>query len=141
MLQFYFLLISLAAIVPQLSRESEVLAVLSAQQDAWNQGDISGYMSGYWESDSTLFMSDGSLTRGFNEVARRYAVRYSTREQMGVLSFEELQVRMLSPTAAVAYGIWRLKRISDAPWGRFSLIVERKKEGWRITHDHTSSGK
>ena len=125
----------------QSSRESEVRVVLSAQVEAWNNGDISGYLVGYWESDSTVFLSDGSITRGFNEVAGRYSARYSTREQMGVLSFEELQVRMLSPTTAVAYGIWRLQRTSDAPWGRYTLIVERKKEGWRITHDHTSSGR
>lgn len=122
-------------------RMADVRAVLTAQVEAWNQGDISGYMAGYWKSDSTIFLSDGSIIRGFDEVAGRYATRYATREQMGTLSFEELQIRLVSKTVAVAHGIWRLKRMSDEPWGRFTLIVERKPEGWRIVHDHTSSGK
>lgn len=122
-------------------RVAEVRAVLTAQVEAWNQGDITGYMAGYWKSDSTVFLSDGSIIHGFDEVADRYAKRYATREQMGTLSFEELQVRMLSKSVAVAHGIWRLKRMSDEPWGRFTLIVEKKPEGWRIVHDHTSSGK
>ncbi len=122
-------------------RVAEVRQVLTAQVEAWNQGDIPGYMAGYWRSDSTLFLSDGSIVHGFDEVEGRYAKRYATRELMGTLSFEELEVRMLSKSTAVAHGIWRLKRMSDEPWGRFTLIVERKSEGWRIVHDHTSSGK
>lgn len=132
----------LLAWLPQAGpRESEVRSVLDAQVAAWNRGDIAGYMGGYWRSDQTLFLSDGSLTRGFDEVAGRYAARYRSREDMGTLAFEELEVRFVAPATAVVIGIWRLQRMSDAPWGRFTLIVEKKKEGWRITHDHTSSGK
>src|SRR5205085_9065291 len=29
---------------------SEIRAVLSAQQEAWNRGDIEGFMNGYWRS-------------------------------------------------------------------------------------------
>jgi ketosteroid isomerase-like protein len=123
------------------SREAEVLAVLESQVAAWNRGDIAGYMAGYWRSASTVFVSDGALTKGFDEVAGRYAARYRTREDMGTLAFEDLEVRIIAPTTAVAHGVWRLRRMSDEPWGRFTLIVEKKKEGWRIVHDHTSSGK
>ena len=125
---------------PQSTPESEVRTILVVQVAAWNEGHIAGYLDGYWRSDSTTFLSDGSIMRGFDEVAGRYAKRYATRDLMGVLSFEDLEIRMLSPLVAVAHGVWRLKRSSDEPWGRFTLIVEKKKEGWRITHDHTSSG-
>jgi ketosteroid isomerase-like protein len=122
-------------------REIEVRAVLDAQVEAWNRGDISGYMAGYWRSEKTVFLSDGSKTLGFDEVAGRYAARYRTREDMGILAFEDLEVRFVGATTAIAHGIWRLRRMSDEPWGRFTLVIEKKKEGWRITHDHTSSGK
>jgi uncharacterized protein (TIGR02246 family) len=141
MIALYVALAAMAWWPQQDTRGSEVRAVLNAQQEAWNRGDIAGYMVGYWRSDSTVFVSDGSITYGYEEVAGRYAARYTTQEQMGVLSFEQLQVRVLSPTVAVANGVWRLKRSADEPWGRFTLIVEKKEEGWRITHDHTSSGK
>jgi ketosteroid isomerase-like protein len=98
-------------------------------------------MAGYWRSDQTVFLSDGSKTLGFDEVASRYAARYRTRQDMGTLTFEDLEVRFVSTTTAIVHGIWRLRRTADEPWGRFTLVVEKKKEGWRITHDHTSSGK
>lgn len=120
-------------------RERDVRSILHDQQEAWNRGDIDGYMQGYWKNDSTTFVSGGTVTKGYNEVAGRYHRRYNNREAMGELSFEDLQVRFLAPTVAIAYGVWRLHRSADEPWGRFTLIIERKPEGWRITHDHTSS--
>lgn len=75
---------------------------------------------------------------GFRKVLARYKKNYSNREKMGTLEFRDLALQPLSPTIIVATGIWQLKRKQDNPWGRFTLIFERKPEGWRITHDHTS---
>jgi beta-aspartyl-peptidase (threonine type) len=113
--------------------------LLTDQVDAWNHGDIEGYMRGYWNSDSTEFVSGGEVVRGYREVLARYHRSYSTREKMGRLEFEELVIREISSAAAIATGIWRLHRATDQPWGRFTLVIEKKPEGWRITHDHTSS--
>jgi ketosteroid isomerase-like protein len=121
------------------SEPKEIWKVLDDQAAAWNRGDIDGYMKGYWNSDSTVFASGGNLTRGYHDVLARYKKSYGSREKMGSLAFRDLVVRQISPTAAVAMGIWELKRSADKPWGRFTLILEKKPEGWRITHDHTSS--
>ncbi len=119
--------------------EKVIQTVLDDQVAAWNRGDVEAYMKGYWNSDSTLFVSGGSLTRGYREVLSRYKKNYNTPQKMGKLEFRELTVRLLSASAAVADGIWELKRKSDKPWGRFTLIFEKKNEGWLITQDHTSS--
>lgn len=121
------------------SETKEIRKVLDDQAAAWNRGDIDGYMQGYWNSDSTVFASGGNLTKGYRDVLSRYKKNYGSREKMGTLEFRDLVVRQISPTAAVAMGIWELKRSGDKPWGRFTLILEKKPEGWRITHDHTSS--
>ncbi|MFC1476922.1 hypothetical protein ACFL6L_00475 [candidate division KSB1 bacterium] len=36
-----------------------VTEVLEQQSEAWNRGDIEGYMSGYWQSESLSFVSGG----------------------------------------------------------------------------------
>lgn len=113
--------------------------VLADQVEAWNRGDIEGYMRGYWNSDSTAFNSGGHLTKGYKQVMERYRKNYSSEELMGKLEFSDLNIRMLSQTSAVVMGEWRLRRSKDSPWGRFTLIVEKKGEEWKITHDHTSS--
>ncbi len=118
---------------------AEIPSVLSAQQDAWNRGDIDAFMNGYAQSASTVFVSEDEVRRGWETVRERYRVKYSDRAKMGTLSFSEIEVTMLSPDAAVVLGRWRLKRANDEPHGRFTLIFKRLPEGWRIVHDHTSA--
>jgi uncharacterized protein (TIGR02246 family) len=118
---------------------AEIQSVLTAQQNAWNRGDIDAFMNGYARSASTVFVSQDEVSRGWETVRDRYRVKYSDRTKMGALSFSEIEVTTLSPDAAVVLGRWRLKRANDEPHGRFTLIFERLPEGWRIVHDHTSA--
>lgn len=117
----------------------QIRSVLHAQQDAWNRGDIDGFMNGYARSASTVFVSDDTIRRGWETVRARYKEKYSDRAKMGVLTFSEPEITLLSTNAAVVLGRWSLKRANDQPHGRFTLIFKRLPEGWRIVHDHTSS--
>ncbi|MDT7604842.1 MAG: hypothetical protein QOF61_2839 [Acidobacteriota bacterium] len=116
-----------------------IRAVLDAQAQAWNRGDIEGYMDGYERSDATIFVSGDQITRGWQTVLDRYKKSYDTREKMGTLAFTDLEIKPLSPFYAVATGRWQLTRAGDTPHGRFTLIFRRTSAGWRIVHDHTSS--
>jgi ketosteroid isomerase-like protein len=98
-------------------------------------------MKGYWDSDSTTFVSGGTVTRGYRNVLARYKKTYDTREKMGTLEFSELVIRKVASDIAIATGAWQLTRSGDKPGGRFTLILEKKPEGWRIVYDHTSSAK
>lgn len=132
---------SLVCAAPEQASNSvaEIEAVLTAQQDAWNRGDIDEFMNGYAQSASTVFISEDEVTRGWETVRDRYRAKYSDRAKMGTLSFSEIEVTMVSPDTAIVLGRWRLKRANDEPHGRFTLIFKRLPEGWRIVHDHTSA--
>jgi ketosteroid isomerase-like protein len=117
---------------------SEIRAVLSAQQEAWNRGDIDAFMNGYARAETTLFVSGDEVTRGWETVRDRYLKKYSDRARMGTLTFSDLEIEPLGPNSAVVLGRWELKRTSDTPHGRFTLIFRRTPDGWRIVHDHTS---
>ena len=135
---------SVAAIVSAVPTQSQnataqIRSVLRAQQDAWNRGDIDGFMNGYGRSASTVFVSEDTIRRGWETVRERYKEKYSDRAKMGALTFSDLDITLLSPDAAVVLGRWSLKRANDQPHGRFTLIFKRLPEGWRIVHDHTSS--
>ena len=116
-----------------------VRAVLDAQRDAWNRGDIAGYMAGYSHSNDTTFLSGDSLTRGWQTVHDRYQKNYSSREKMGTLTFSDLETTVLSSNMVMVIGRWHLQRSNDQPHGRFTLIFRKSSQGWRILHDHTSS--
>jgi uncharacterized protein (TIGR02246 family) len=118
---------------------AQIRAVLRAQQDAWNRGDIDGFMNGYSRAKSTTFVSEDSVRRGWEMVRDRYKKKYAGRAKMGVLTFSDLEVAPLSSDAAVVLGRWHLKRAQDQPHGRFTLIFRKTTDGWRIVHDHTSA--
>ena len=118
---------------------AQVLSVLRAQQKAWNHGDVNGFMNGYARSKSAIFVSEDTVTRGWQTVRARYRKKYSDRAKMGVLTFSDLEITPVGPDAAVVLGRWKLKRTQDQPHGRFTLILRRLPEGWRIVHDHTSA--
>ena len=116
-----------------------IRSVLDAQAAAWNRGDLEGYMDGYDRSPNTEFVGGDTITRGWQTVLERYQKKYDSRDKMGVLTFSEIEITVLSKDAALVSGRWRLKRASDEPHGTFSLVFRRKKAGWRIVHDHSSS--
>ncbi|MGD9561881.1 MAG: DUF4440 domain-containing protein [Pyrinomonadaceae bacterium] len=118
--------------------EMEVLAVMTRQSDAWNRGDVEGFMAGYWRSDKLLFVSGDHVTRGWQATLDRYKKTYDSKAKMGTLTFSDIEVNVLSKNNAVVIGSWSLKREKDDPHGKFTLIFQRLKEGWRIIHDHTS---
>jgi ketosteroid isomerase-like protein len=134
--------ITVSALPPQKQdpkAEVTIRAVLDAQRDAWNRGDLEGYMEGYDRSPGTEFVGGDEITRGWQTVLDRYKKKYNSREKMGMLTFSDLEITMLSKDAALALGRWRLKRTSDEPHGTFSLLFRKTKAGWRIVHDHSSS--
>jgi ketosteroid isomerase-like protein len=116
-----------------------VRAVLDAQRADWNRGDIAGYMDGYARSEHTVFVSGDSVTRGWQTVLDRYQKNYHSREKMGRLTFSDLEITPLGNDTAIVLGRWQLQRANDEPHGRFTLILRRTKQGWKIVHDHTSS--
>ena len=119
--------------------KSEIESVIHAQQDAWNRGDIDGFMNGYWKSDETVFVSGDEVTRGWQKVLDRYKRKYSDRAKMGSLAFSILEIKPITDDLALVLGSWKLKRESDEPHGLFTLMFQKFPEGWKIIRDHTSA--
>jgi beta-aspartyl-peptidase (threonine type) len=120
--------------------DQAIKAVLDAQVAAWNQGDIDGFMAGYWKDEKLTFVSGGDITRGWEPTRERYVKKYQAdgKDKMGKLTFSELKIEPLDPTAAIVLGRFELVRGEKTDWGRFTLAFKKFPEGWRIIHDHTS---
>ncbi|MDQ3178881.1 MAG: DUF3225 domain-containing protein [Acidobacteriota bacterium] len=117
---------------------AEIRKVMDEQVSAWNRGDIDGFMQGYWNSDKLVFVSSDNLTYGWKPTLERYKKNYDSRAKMGVLTFSDLKVDVLSKDSATVLGSWALAREKDNPKGKFTLIFKKFKDGWKIVHDHTS---
>lgn len=120
--------------------EDAIRAVLAAQDEAWNRGDLDGFMQTYWKSDRLRFYSGGTVTSGWQATLDRYRKRYQAEgKEMGKLTFTDLEVDVLGPDAAMARGRWKLKLSKENPEGLFTLVLKKFPDGWKIVHDHTSA--
>lgn len=129
------------AVAPAPSPEATaaIRAVLDAQVHAWNEGSVRRFMDGYAQTEDLRFASGGNVRTGWQATLDGYERGYPDGAAMGTLRFDSLDVRVLAPTWAVVFGRWRLDRAEDTPNGLFTLLFERRPEGWRIVHDHTSA--
>ena len=118
-----------------------IQTVLSAQQTAWNRGDIPAFLEGYWNSPELTFAGSDGIVRGYDGLLARYRKSYPDKQTMGELDFSGVEIRPLGPTAAFVLGQWHLKRQAGDVGGVFSLVFQRFPDGWRIVHDHTSAQK
>ena len=145
-IRLVLLVVLLAAPTARADDAKDVRAVLDAQVAAWNKGDLDGFMAGYWNDEGLTFISGGDITSGWKKTKERYEKRYKADgKEMGKLTFSELHVETLSPTAAMMRGKFALafEKETDATKktasGRFTLILRKTADGWKITHDHTSA--
>jgi ketosteroid isomerase-like protein len=121
--------------------EEGIKHMLVSQIEAWNHGNLEGFMQGYWHSPDLTFYSGGDITKGWEPTLLRYRQRYQSQgKQMGQLEFQELNIDVLGRKGAVVTGKWQLT-LSDGskPHGLFTLVVKKMPAGWRIVHDHTSA--
>ena len=118
--------------------KTAIRQVMNEQVKAWNNGDIDGFMRGYWNSPEMTFVSGNNMTKGWQPTLERYKKSYDTRAKMGVLSFTDLEITVTSKDSAVVLGRFTLVREMDKPTGLFTLNFRKFKDGWKIILDHTS---
>src|SRR5262249_5802531 len=123
---------------PKPADTAAIRTVLDQQIKEWNAGNLAGFMDTYARSDRTHFASGGTLNLGWQAVFERYQKKYGDASAMGTTTFSDLEITMLGPDAAMAFGRWHQQGSKGEGNGLFTLILKRLPEGWRIVHDHTS---
>ena len=142
------MLVMAVAISPALSKSTDggdkvaIHKVLDMQAEAWNRGDLAAFMTGYLKSPDTSYTSGGAQVWGYEAIHNRYAKAYGTDSSaMGKLSFTDLRTVEVTKDSAFCVGQFHLvKPDSTKADGVFSLVLKKTSDGWKIIHDHTTSG-
>ena len=122
----------------QTKDEQIIRHMLSDQISFWNKGDIPGFMQGYWNSDSLVFVGKNGPTYGYNNTLRNYQKNYPNKDYMGILNFDILSVQPMEKDHFFVIGKFMLQRkVGDAS-GHFTLILRRINGVWKIVSDHSS---
>jgi hypothetical protein len=118
--------------------ERKLRELLSAQTDAWNRGDIEGFMKGYWENDSLMFIGKSGVTYGWINTLNNYKKGYPDTAAMGKLFFDLIAIKKLSKKYYHVTGKWKLKRTIGDLSGHYTLLFRKINGEWVIISDHSS---
>jgi uncharacterized protein (TIGR02246 family) len=136
---FLLLFVSLGILGRAQSKdEKEIRQLLTTQTEAWNRGDIEGFMQTYWKSDSLMFIGKNGIKWGWQTTLNNYKKSYPDTTAMGKLAFDILQVKKLSNEYYYVVGKWMLKRTIGDLSGHYDLLLRRIKGRWYIIADHSS---
>jgi opacity protein-like surface antigen len=122
----------------QSADERTIRTMLAAQVTEWNKGNIEGYMHGYWESDSLIFIGSKGPRYGYAVTVKKYKEAYPDADHMGILTSVITSARRLSPDYYFIVGTWALKRNAGDVGGSYTLLLRKIKEHWVIICDHSS---
>jgi ketosteroid isomerase-like protein len=133
---FFLPLVSAAQSISR--SEHEIRKVLANQVDAWNRGDLEGFMQGYWNNDSLLFIGKSGFTYGWAATLANYRKGYPDTVAMGQLRFELREVRRISSRHYFVAGKWFLARSGGNAGGAFTLLFRKIGGRWYVVADHSS---
>jgi ketosteroid isomerase-like protein len=112
--------------------------VMDEQEAAWNQGDLEGFMQGYWKSDSLRFIGKRGITYGWQPTLDNYKQSYPDSDAMGKLQFTNLSMEITGDSSTYVIGKWELFRTTDTLAGHYSLLWKNLNGRWLIIADHSS---
>ncbi len=125
---------------PDPSLGAELTAQLDRAADAWNRGDLDRFVADYAADSGTTFVDGRRARHGFAFVREHYRPRFLPGAARDSLRFEEIEVRPLGAEFALVTARFVLSRGGrTTASGPFTLVMQRRPEGWRIIHDHSSS--
>ena len=122
----------------QSKTEKQIISILKIQDEAWNIGDINGFMETYWKHDSLMFIGKSGVTYGWQNTLNNYKKGYPDTTAMGKLNFTLIDIKKLSRKYYHVVGKWHLKRSIGDLQGHFTLLMQKIKGKWYIIADHSS---
>ncbi len=120
--------------------EKAIRKELEAQVEAWNRGDLKGYMQGYWNSAELTFFAGNREAKGWDAAFQRYRAAYvGKNKEMGTLRFIDMRAEVFGSDAAFVRGGWQLTmKDGKTRSGLFTVVLKKINDEWRIIHDHSS---
>lgn len=115
-----------------------VRAAFEAWGDAWNSGDIDGYLAGYWDSPATRWVRAGNIVRGKQAITQAYKAGFPTPESLGQIEMLHFEMDVIGDQDALVFGIIAHTRGESTQKASFAAHVRDFDGDWLIVSDHVS---
>ncbi len=127
-----------AAAAAAIPGESEIRSLVASQYAAWDARNIDAFLGTYWRSANLVYVVEGAVTIGWDDVRGRLTRQYPTREAMGHPILESLEVHPVSMENAGTVEWWTVVFPQARVRGNTANAWHHFPEGWRIVQTCTS---
>ena len=115
--------------------KTAIKQVLAAQEIAWNNHDLEGFMEGYWKDDRLKFYGSSGLTKGWSNTLSNYKKGYPTKAESGTLQFVLNDISKIENDSYWVMGEYHLTRHMGNANGVFMIIFKKIDGQWKIVAD------
>jgi uncharacterized protein (TIGR02246 family) len=108
--------------------------------DRWNQHDIDGYLSVYWNSPQLLVIIQEEQYQGWQSLKAAYTGGYPDPNTMGSLHPSRMQIKLIRQDLAVAVTWWTVSYQTSKVRvvGNTTMNLQKFADGWKIVMEHSS---
>jgi len=118
---------------------SAIEAILNAQTDAWNRGDLDGYLDYFWRDPRLYYASRNTVVRGWEALRESYARRYGEGAQLGHVQFSDVEIEILAEDAAKVTGRFEVTQAAYPASGTYLIVLRKFAEaGWKVVSDQVT---
>lgn len=114
-------------------------ATVLAQAAAWNDGDLAGFMNGFWNNPEFVLIAGPRETKGWQETYALYRQAYGESGDLGRLIYHDLDAKLLDADTAAVSGRYDYLRGAATSSGVMSLVLRRFEGAWRVVRQQTSA--
>ena len=119
--------------------QESIESLLQRSVEAWNAGDLDGYVATYADGASTAMLTPDGRVVGQEAIRSLAAPAFEPGAERDSIRFEDIEVRPLPPLIGIVTGRYLYERSGTVRTdGWFTIVVRRAGVGWRIVHDDRS---
>jgi uncharacterized protein (TIGR02246 family) len=114
--------------------------LLTKMDASWNEHDIDGVLSAYWNSPNLLVVVGEEQFQGWKILYDTYKAGYPNPNAMGHVEPSRVQIKLLKPDLALAINWWAVNYPNSKTRvvGNTTMNLQKFDAGWKIVMAHSS---
>ena len=122
--------------VRQFDKKKLLIEVLEKQESDWNKGNLTAFLSAYWNSDTLVSVSVRGVQYGRDRLERYLTASFPDSASMGHLDYDVIHIELIGDNDALLTGKWLRKNDKKFRGGYFSILIRKLQNRWQIVSEH-----
>jgi hypothetical protein len=117
-------------------KKKMLIGILEKQESDWNKGNLNGFISAYWDSDTLRSVTVRGIQYGKDRLQRFLTKNFPDSASMGHLDYNVIHIELIGENDALLTGKWLRKNDKKFRGGYFTVLIRKFNNKWLIVAEH-----